>query len=809
MEAQEELLEMERKFEALQSSVLAAHLRHPRPVPPRKIKSESPSHSGSSVIHMDGARASGYVQGDGKESSIGIASDSLRCLQDAYYLMILRMLGFGRNNEKTSSNLTPRSSETTSTCSGFASDVDIRNLRITQKSEGIMRGSRELLIAMLQKCSLLIRGMRAIKSRALEDTGEALPLPVFAFDDLTFSGHDMAVPAWRCYLILLSTLEMLNLSDCSRLRKLPQPFDRFRELNGLDMNNYPQLESIGWKVAAKCSGNPMCIKALAGLLCHSKIGLAEVDMLADGFVVPEEGSQPEDTGLNYFDELFFRSFFQRSPFHNDQDDKFVMHELFHDLATSVSRNECLRCEEPFCCMPESTCHLSLAPSDSKTVALTKVARNLQCFIVFRGSLPRVRILHLNDLYVKLGFLRALNLSYTDILELPGSIGSMKHLRLLALNNTNIKGLPLEIGQVDSLQTLELKNCGHLTELPKTTSNLTKLRHLDVQKEPGNIKVSMPHGIGQLTDLQTLTEFNIGNNLLQCSIVELKKLNGLRGHLHITGLENIKTAADAKQANIVNKHFLEALTLEWSYSDEGMDNGLGQENANKILLNLQPNSTLQKLVVRNYPGNLFPLWMHDSYLSNLVSVILDNCYGCSELPYLGDLPYLKSLFIQRMDYIKSFGIESNSFATDRPRFPSLEMLTLWDMYDLQFWIGTSEWDFPRICYLSISRCPKLRNLPPLRSLLHLSVHCSGEVPSFSELPSLESLKIKGFHKIRSISFPRQLTSLKKLEISDCKELSSMFAYSLSISDLKVVRCPKLDLVGSSLEDFHRQKVDSGR
>jgi len=41
------------------------------------------------------------------------------------------------------------------------------------------------------------------------------------------------------------------------------------------------------------------------------------------------------------------------------------------------------------------------------------------------------------------------------------------------------------------------------------------------------------------------------------------------------------------------------------------------------------------------------------------------------------------------------------------------------------------------------------------------------------------------------------------------LSSMYAYSLSVSDLRVVRCPKLDLVGSSLEDRHRKKVDGGR
>ncbi|CAN6171638.1 unnamed protein product [Urochloa humidicola] len=628
-------------------------------------------------------------------------------------------------------------------------------------------------------------------------------------------------------------------------------------LGSLDMNSYPQLESIGWEIVEKSGGNPMCVKALSGLLAHSEIGLSEIDMLVDGttpalqlcydllpahlkscfkfcslfpknhifikhhiirlwisqgFVFPEEGNQPEDTGLHYFDELVCRSFFQHSPFRNDQDDEFVMHELFHDLATSVSKNESFRCEEPFCSLPENICHLSLVISDFKTVALAEETRNLQSFLVVRESSPVVRILHLNDLYVKFGFLRALNLSYTDILELPRSIGNMKHLRFLALNNTKIKGLPVEIGQVDTLQTLELKDCCHLTDLPESISNLAKLRHLDVGKEPGNIKVGLPHGIGQLTDLQTLTEFNIGNNLSHCSIVELKNLNGLRGHVHVTGLQNIMTADDAREANMDGKHFLEALTLEWSYSDECMDYGLREEIANMILLNLQTNSNLQKLVVRNYAGNLFPLWMQGSYLSKLVSITLDSCYNCSELPYLGDLPSLKSLFIQRMNSIETFGIVDNSLATEEkrpPRFPSLEELTLWEMYDLQFWAGTSGGDFPQICRLSISRCPKLKKLPPLLSLVHLTIDSGSQVPSFSELPSLESLKIEGFHKIRSITFPHKLKMLKKLEISDCKELSSLFAYSLSVSDLKVMRCPKLDLIGNSLEDHLGKKVVGGR
>jgi Leucine-rich repeat (LRR) protein len=628
-------------------------------------------------------------------------------------------------------------------------------------------------------------------------------------------------------------------------------------LEDLVVNNYCRLESIGWKFVEKCGGNPMCIKALSGLLCHSEVGLSEIDMIGDGilpalrlcydllpahlqqcfkfcslfpkdyifvkhhiirlwiaegFVFCEEGTKPEDTALHYFDQLFCRSFFQRSPFHSDHKDSFVMHELFHDLAHSVSKNECFRCEEPFCSLAENVPHLSLVLSDFKTAALSNEVRNLQSFLVIRRCFPVVRIFTLDDVFVKHRFLRALNLSYTDILELPISIGNMKHLRLLALNNTKIKSLPIEIGQVNSLQTLELKDCCHLIDLPGSTSNLAKLRHLDVQKESGNVNVGMPHGIGHLTDLQTLTMFNIGNDLLHCSISELKNLNGLRGHVHVTGLENIKTANDAGEANMMGKHLLEALTLEWSYQEEDMDDDMRKEITNEILQNIQPNSNIMELAIRNYAGNLFPVWMQDNYLCKLISVTLDNCHGCSELPYLGDLPSLKSLFIQRINAVERFGIETSSLATEEKHptaFPSLEVLNICEMYDLQFWVSTREEDFPRLFRLSISRCPKLTNLPRLISLVHVSFHYGVELPTFSELPSLESLKIEGFQKIRSISFPHQLTTLKRMEIIDCKELLSIYAYSLSVSDLKVVRCLKLDLVGSSMEDHIGQKVVSGR
>uniref|UniRef100_A0A0E0AI15 TF-B3 domain-containing protein n=1 Tax=Oryza glumipatula TaxID=40148 RepID=A0A0E0AI15_9ORYZ len=624
---------------------------------------------------------------------------------------------------------------------------------------------------------------------------------------------------------------------------------------GFDINNDHELTKVGWKIVEKCGGNLLCMKALSGLLWHSETALSEIDSLvggivpalrlcydllpshlkqcfkfcslfpkdyvfvkhhiiqlwiSQGFVYPEEDSQPEDTGLQYFNEFLCRSFFQHCPFSNDHEDKFVMHELFHDLARSVSKDESFSSEEPFFSLPENICRLSLVISDSNTVVLTKEHRHLQSLMVVRRSateysssfVPLLKILGLNDLLMKCGFLRALNLSCTTIVDLPGSIGRMKHLRFLAMNNTKIKSLPTEIGQLNTLQTLELKDCCCLIELPESTKNLMKMRYLDVQKEPGNIHVGMPSGLGQLTDLQTLTVFNIGDDLSHCSIRDLKNLSGLSGHVHITGLQNITAGDDAKEANLVGKQFLQALTLEWCCSSEEMEDESDKEIANQVLQNLQPNTSIQELAIQNYPGNSFPNWIKDSGLCMLVSITIDNSQDCNEIPYLGDLPCLKFLFIQKMYAVENFGQRSNSLTTDgkhAPGFPSLEILNLWEMYSLQFWNGTRYGDFPQLRGLSISRCPKLSNLPPLISLLYLSFHCGDQLPALSEFPSLKSLKIEGFQKLKSVSFCPEMPMLQKLEISDCKELVSIDAPLLSVSNLKVVRCPKLHFGGSWLED----------
>jgi hypothetical protein len=59
-----------------------------------------------------------------------------------------------------------------------------------------------------------------------------------------------------------------------------------------------------------------------------------------------------------------------------------------------------------------------------------------------------------------------------------------------------------------------------------TQNLAKLRHLDVSKQPGHVR--MPAGVGQLMHLQSLPVLNVGEGLSDCSIKELRDLDNFKG-----------------------------------------------------------------------------------------------------------------------------------------------------------------------------------------------------------------------------------------------------------------------------------------
>uniref|UniRef100_A0A0A9G5L0 NB-ARC domain-containing protein n=1 Tax=Arundo donax TaxID=35708 RepID=A0A0A9G5L0_ARUDO len=335
----------------------------------------------------------------------------------------------------------------------------------------------------------------------------------------------------------------------------------------------PELVTLAKKFVARFGANPLNLKAFGGLLYHADTVLLDLEKLgrktvpclqlchdvlpkhlknclafcslfpkgyifdkhytvllwlSRGFIVPVEGRGLEYVGVEYFRELLYRSFFQYSPSHEYKEGKFVVHELIYNVVLSVSYDKYFKYEDLPSRVPENIRHVSLVYSQFQTVQLmpkTEELKDLQTFLVvqpewhwqqYKISFPTLNLVGLDDFFLKFTSLETMDLSHTDIEELPGSIAGLRNLQYLSLNGTSIRALPSELCSLRNLQTLKAKDCRFLTELPGDTKELLKLRHLDVTKELGY--VHLPHGVEQLTELRTLPVFHASGDSSHCSIL---------------------------------------------------------------------------------------------------------------------------------------------------------------------------------------------------------------------------------------------------------------------------------------------------
>ncbi|PRQ56748.1 putative P-loop containing nucleoside triphosphate hydrolase, leucine-rich repeat domain, L [Rosa chinensis] len=625
------------------------------------------------------------------------------------------------------------------------------------------------------------------------------------------------------------------------------------------------LERIGRKIVKKCEGLPLAAKSLGGLL-RSKLNVEEwEDILnsdmwewsqeesnimpalwlsyrhlpshlkccfafcsifpksymfekselvllwkAGDLLQPKRNKTLEEVGEHYFIELLSRSFFQ---LRKDDKSYFIMHDLINDLAKFVSRDFYVRLEESDSSnFASKTRHFSFMKKDCHSLEKFKAlhgAKYLRTFLPLKQQnwysleLRMLDKLVLHDLLPKLRCLRFLNLSGYDIWELPDSINNLQLLRHLDMSDTRIKKLPDSLCTLYNLQTLLLSKCKALAQLPGNLGRLINLSHLNVE---GTKLEKMPPDMGKLKDLRLLSDFVLDKQAPRFQIVELKKLQHLRGALQISGVCNIVHVSDALEVNIMkDKKYLNELVLEWGSSIT--DNS---QIDREVLEKFQPHGNLKRLSIYSYGGTRFPGWLGYYPSSTLIYLGLFKCANCYSLPSLGQLPSLRELHISELDAVVSIGPEfyGDSSSEIKP-FRSLQVLTFTLMTEWLEWFFVGGEDqggvFPNLLELRLVACPKLTGtlvldyFPMLKSLnlfgtglsLGSSQECNWPKPlSFTTLDMSICPNI--------VTFPYgklHASNLTKMKISECKKFSSlpeqMHSLLPSLQSLLIFDCPELE------------------
>ncbi|KAL0307756.1 UNVERIFIED_CONTAM: putative disease resistance protein RGA1 [Sesamum calycinum] len=513
--------------------------------------------------------------------------------------------------------------------------------------------------------------------------------------------------------------------------------------------------------------------------------------MANGFVPSRGQSDLHLNGRLIFKELVWRSFLQDIEINFRGKVTCKMHDLMHDLATSVMSHETyMLAHGKVIQSPKTLHHLSFIPGFS--VEIPDNIASLRSFIVLDEGVQSWRQ-GISLLISKQQYLRALDVNHYSVVEkLPNLVCKLEHLRYLTMACYNIKMLPESLTCLHNLQTLKLTASDQLLELPKGLRAMKNLWFLEI--ESFHSLLCTPPGLGDLIYLHELSIFIVGQDVSH-QIDQLKELN-LGGNLSIQGLDNVSNIEDAKRANLITKNSLTSLSLSWT--SDGKKNSI--EHYEQVLQGLQPHQNLEKICIKSYQGSRFPNWMSTLALKNLKEISLERCHRCEHIPPLGKLPSLTCLSLLGFDSIKCLDAEWDG--DGESAFPALTTLKISNMPNLEEWnVGNAKESFPCLQDLTISLCPKLSNLPFLQALRSLFILDSSAtlLGSLRFLTSLTSLILFGFAEFPM--FPGGfLHNLEALQIgsSPIKTLSNMFD---DLSALKTLHLSDLEFMPERLKNLN--------
>ncbi|KAF3339445.1 putative disease resistance protein RGA3 [Carex littledalei] len=608
---------------------------------------------------------------------------------------------------------------------------------------------------------------------------------------------------------------------------------------GFDPNEYARLRSIGNKIASKVRGIPLAVKAVGGML-NNKLeaeywnrvledGALNWDKETDGIMaairlsyehlppdlkpcfrycsifpqdhefdrgqlvdvwisiglIPEGEKSQEELASDFFETLVRKSFFEPKA------SKYSMHNLLHELARILSKNECLRVvsNDPIQ-IPQSIRHLSLRTSNIlvlKNIAELKYLRTLLLFC----DIEDAELAGVIDTALKgLRTIRWLELSSKWLRDFPKSIGDLVHLRCLSIIRTHIPKLSQCICSLYHLQILEFKFNPFFDHsegsIPADICKLSKLKKLYL---PSDAISTIPR-IGKLSFLQQLIYYSVKGEA-GYDISELEMMSELR-ELLITNLDKVKSTEEASKAKLHSKKHLRYIALMWGHGFANID---GRNEMDKEVADcLQPGSNLTNLSFNGYRAINPPNWLNHQIVPNVTAINLAYCSSLERLPPFGQLPNLKLLILQDIGALKEIGLEFYGSSQSGNTFPALETLILGRLIQLDEWredTQSEKW-FPRLKRLvsltslkelEIRNCEGLKSLGGLEAIPSLKVLVIRTCPKLATKSPLDSIEQSSRNRLSmaldrlDIDHPELLLAVPNLHLTKSVQISGSHSITL--------------------------------